>query len=125
MLLHLPHQLLSFHILTDFVKPLCYTQGRNGAVCVIALAERGALFDPGPCMYMEKLAVGPAVDPRAVDLNKSIKENLEVVAKALNKPIGYVDREAFATTSSVLLLLLLMSWPCRLLTTKAYSHHTS
>ena len=23
---------------------------------VIALAERGALFDPGPCMYMEKLA---------------------------------------------------------------------
>jgi len=25
-------------------------QGRNGAVSVIALAERGALFDPGPCM---------------------------------------------------------------------------
>ena len=39
-------------------------------------------------MYMEKLAVGPAVDPTAVNLNKSIKENLEVVAKALNKPIG-------------------------------------
>ena len=67
-------------------------QGRNGAVCVIALAERGALFDPGPCMYMEKLAVGPAVDPNAVSLNKSIKENLEVVAKALNKPIGYITR---------------------------------
>ncbi len=31
-------------------------QGRNGAISVIALAERGALFDPGPCMYMEKLA---------------------------------------------------------------------
>ena len=28
---------------------------------VIAVAERGALFDPGPCMYMEKLAVGPQV----------------------------------------------------------------
>ena len=63
-------------------------QGRNGAVCVIALAERGALFDPGPCMYMEKLAVGPAVDPRAVGLNKSIAENLAAVAEALNKPIG-------------------------------------
>ena len=25
-------------------------QGRNGAVSVLALAERGALFDPGPCM---------------------------------------------------------------------------
>lgn len=63
-------------------------QGRNGAVCVIALAERGALFDPGPCMYMEKLAVGPAVDPKSVSLEKSIRENLEVVAKALQKPIG-------------------------------------
>ncbi len=63
-------------------------QGRNGAVCVIALAERGALFDPGPCMYMEKLAVGPAVDPKSVSLNKSIAENLAVVAKALKKPIG-------------------------------------
>lgn len=63
-------------------------QGRNGAVCVIALAERGALFDPGPCMYMEKLAVGPEVDPSSVSLNKSIAENLAVVAKALHKPIG-------------------------------------
>ena len=35
---------------------VCAVQGRNGAVSVIALAERGALFDPGPCMYMEKLA---------------------------------------------------------------------
>ena len=39
--------------------PVCSLQGRNGAVSVIALAERGALFDPGPCMYMEKLAGNP------------------------------------------------------------------
>lgn len=31
------------------------SQGRNGAIAVIAVAERGALFDPGPCMYMEKV----------------------------------------------------------------------
>ena len=43
-----------------------HLQGRNGAVSVIALAERGALFDPGPCMYMEKLAVGPEVNPHMV-----------------------------------------------------------
>ena len=55
---------------------------------MIALAERGALFDPGPCMYMEKLAVGPEVDPNSVSLDKSIAENLAVVAKALHKPIG-------------------------------------
>lgn len=24
--------------------------GRDGAIAVIAMAERGALFDPGPCM---------------------------------------------------------------------------
>ena len=32
-------------------------QGRGGALAVIAVAERGAMFDPGPCVYMEKLAV--------------------------------------------------------------------
>ena len=39
-------------------------QGRNGAVSVIALAERGALFDPGPCMCAtacRKLAQVPPV----------------------------------------------------------------
>ena len=34
------------------------SQGRNGAIAVIAVAERGALFDPGPCMYMEKVPAG-------------------------------------------------------------------
>ena len=53
-------------------------QGRNGAVCVIALAERGALFDPGPCMYMEKLAVGPAVPPSSVSLENSTADNIKV-----------------------------------------------
>ena len=41
-------------------------QGRNGAVSVIALAEKGALFDPGPCMYMEKMAIGPDTNPHMV-----------------------------------------------------------
>ena len=56
---------------------------------VIALAERGALYDPGPCMYMEKIAVGPLVDPSAVSLDKSVKENLEAVSLALGKPLPY------------------------------------
>ena len=33
--------------------------GRGGALAVIAVSERGTMFDPGPCVYMEKLAVGP------------------------------------------------------------------
>src|SRR5215218_544981 len=30
--------------------------GRPNALAVIALSERGTMFDPGPCVYMEKLA---------------------------------------------------------------------
>src|ERR1700733_2922522 len=33
--------------------------GRGGALAVIAVSEQGTMFDPGPCVYMEKLAVGP------------------------------------------------------------------
>ena len=36
-------------------------RGLPGALAVIALAERGTMFDPGPCVYMEKLAGGPSV----------------------------------------------------------------
>src|SRR5204863_3695929 len=31
------------------------------ALALIALAERGTMFDPGPCVYMEKLAGGPDI----------------------------------------------------------------
>jgi fructose-1,6-bisphosphatase II len=34
-------------------------RGFGGALAVIALAERGTMFDPGPCVYMEKMATGP------------------------------------------------------------------
>ncbi|GLI67147.1 hypothetical protein VaNZ11_011359 [Volvox africanus] len=70
------------------------SQGRNGAISVIAVAEQGALFDPGPCMYMEKLAVGPQthtqVDPDSVSLDYSVRHNIKWVAKALDKPISDV-----------------------------------
>lgn len=55
--------------------------GRANALAVIAVAPRGTMYDPGPCMYMEKLAVGPdAVG--TIDLNKSITDNLHAVAAA-------------------------------------------
>lgn len=55
---------------------------------VIALAERGTLYDPGPCMYMDKLAVGPRVDPATVSLDKSVADNLKAVSEALDKPVS-------------------------------------
>ena len=39
--------------------------GRGNALAVIAVSERGTMFNPGPCVYMEKIAVGP--DAAGVD----------------------------------------------------------
>ena len=55
--------------------------GRAGALAVIAVSERGTMFDPGPCVYMEKLAVGPDA-AHAIDITASVKENLAAVAQA-------------------------------------------
>jgi fructose-1,6-bisphosphatase II len=60
--------------------------GRNNAIAVIAVSERHTMFDPGPCVYMDKIAVGPAaVD--VVDLDAPVKANLEAVAKALGEDV--------------------------------------
>ncbi|HKN89205.1 MAG TPA: class II fructose-bisphosphatase [Acidimicrobiia bacterium] len=63
--------------------------GRPNAISVIALSERGTMFNPGPCVYMEKVATGPdAAD--AIDLTASVKANLKWVAKALRKDVADV-----------------------------------
>ncbi len=58
--------------------------GRGGALSVIAVSERGTLFDPGPCVYMEKIAVGPQA-ANSIDINATPTENIKSVAKALGK----------------------------------------
>ena len=60
--------------------------GRGNAISVIALSERGTMFNPGPCVYMEKIAVGPdAVG--AVDITRSITDNLHAVAKCKGESV--------------------------------------
>ncbi|MFP5335126.1 MAG: class II fructose-bisphosphatase [Actinomycetes bacterium] len=55
--------------------------GMNNALSVLAVAERGAMFDPSAVFYMEKLATGPeAAD--MVDLRLPVRENIRRVAKA-------------------------------------------
>jgi fructose-1,6-bisphosphatase II len=71
--------------------------GRGGAISVIAMSERGTMFDPGPCVYMEKIAAGPAAAD-VIDLNAPVKANLHAVAKALGEKVSDVtavilDRE--------------------------------
>jgi fructose-1,6-bisphosphatase II len=54
------------------------------ALAVLALAERGTMFDPGPCVYMEKLAVAEDLAD-VIDFEASIADNLARVAKARGK----------------------------------------
>ncbi|MCB1251100.1 MAG: class II fructose-bisphosphatase [Acidimicrobiales bacterium] len=62
------------------------SKGRGNALAVIALSDRGSMYDPGPCVYMEKIAVGPACKGR-IDIDASITDNLAAVAEALAKPV--------------------------------------
>ncbi len=55
--------------------------GRGGALAVIAVSEKDSMFDPGPCFYMEKIAVGPEA-VGAVDITRSATWNLQAVAAA-------------------------------------------
>jgi len=59
---------------------LC-AKGQPNALAVVAASDRETMFDPGPCVYMEKLACGPDVDDE-LDLNAPIEETLETVARA-------------------------------------------
>jgi len=64
-------------------------KGRGNAIAVIALSEQGTMFDPGPCVYMEKIAVGPECRG-SIDITRSVTENLEAVAKAKNESVHEV-----------------------------------
>jgi fructose-1,6-bisphosphatase II len=55
--------------------------GRPNSVSTVALAERNTMFNPGPIVYMDKLAVGPEASGH-IDITAPIKDNLEAVARA-------------------------------------------
>ncbi|HET9077467.1 MAG TPA: class II fructose-bisphosphatase [Acidimicrobiales bacterium] len=60
--------------------------GRGGALSVIAVSERGTMFNPGPCVYMEKLAVGPEAAGK-VSLEQSATDNIRAVAEAKGESV--------------------------------------
>ncbi len=61
-------------------------EGRPGSLAVMAAAPSGSMFDPGPCVYMEKLVVGPDA-AGAVDLDLPIGDNLAAVAAAVGRDV--------------------------------------
>lgn len=64
--------------------------GYNNALAVLAVAERGSMFDPSSVFYMDKLVTGPeAAD--MVDLRLPVKQNLHLIAKAKGKRINQLN----------------------------------
>ena len=61
-------------------------KGSGNAISVIALSERGSMFDPGPCVYMEKIAVG-AEARGTIDIRLTPTENLAAVARATGRRV--------------------------------------
>lgn len=61
-------------------------KGMTNAISVIAVAERGAMYDPSAVFYMEKLVVGrEAAD--VIDINAPIEDNLKAVARAQDERV--------------------------------------
>ncbi|MCP2325432.1 fructose-1,6-bisphosphatase II [Hamadaea flava] len=64
------------------------SKGMPNALAVLAVAERGAMFDPSAVFYMEKLAVGPDCAD-VIDINAGVSENLRRIARV--KKAGLSD----------------------------------
>ena len=63
--------------------------GMPSALAVIALAERGTMFDPGPCVYMEKMA-GSQEIADLLDLDRPLPETLKLIADRKGGSVGDV-----------------------------------
>ncbi|MBO1756370.1 class II fructose-bisphosphatase [Allobranchiibius sp. CTAmp26] len=56
-------------------------KGMSNAVSVMAVSERGSMYDPSSVFYMDKLAAGPDIAD-VVDIRLPVAENIRRVAKA-------------------------------------------
>jgi len=64
-------------------------KGMANAIAVIALSNRGSMFDPSAVFYMDKLVTGPeAAD--LVDITIPVGENIRRVARAKKEPTSSV-----------------------------------
>ncbi len=68
----------------DGTRPLAF--GRTNSLATVAIAPRGTMFNPGPFVYMNKLAVGPEAKGK-INIEKSITENLQAIAKAKHNEV--------------------------------------
>lgn len=60
--------------------------GRSGALAVVAVSERGTMYDPKNILYMNKIAVGPEA-AGSIDIQAPIDVNLRSIARAKRKDL--------------------------------------
>jgi fructose-1,6-bisphosphatase II len=63
--------------------------GRQNALSVIAVSDRGTMLDASSIFYMNKLVTG-AAGVGVCDIRKPIGENIKALAKAKNKPVSEI-----------------------------------
>ena len=61
--------------------------GRGNALAVIAVSNHGSMYDPGACVYMNKIAVGPSA-AGMIDIEAPPTENLHRVAEAKGEKVS-------------------------------------
>lgn len=66
----------------DGTRPLA--NGNLNSISIVAIAPRGTMFNPGPFLYMNKIAVGPEAKG-VIDIERPITDNLKAIAKAKGK----------------------------------------
>jgi len=59
------------------------------ALSVIALSARGTMFNPGPIVYMEKMAGAPEIAD-LLDLDRPLGETVELIAQRTGRPVSDV-----------------------------------
>ncbi|MFM9135412.1 MAG: class II fructose-bisphosphatase [bacterium] len=65
---------------------LC-AKGMANAISVLAVAERGSMYDPSAVFYMRKIATGPEA-AEAVDITAPVSENLRSIARAKGRRVA-------------------------------------
>ncbi len=68
----------------DGTRPLA--NGFLNSIATVSIAPRGSMFNPGPFVYMDKIAVGPLAAGK-IDIEAPLEHNLEVIAKSEGKHI--------------------------------------
>src|SRR3954454_14311307 len=61
-------------------------KGMPSALAVIALSAKGTMFDPGPCVYMNKMAGGEQIAD-LLDLDRPIADTLGLIAERKQRDI--------------------------------------